>query len=134
MPDLFETDVETIQVLCKNCGRPLEIANSAMSVFGSLDSVLCMECLLAHDTDSKGDVTVPLPERIRLIDAAVDDFAAHLRNVLLRCVKPDLTWNRAHGIEEWPDPLDTIASAFGPGIWYAMRRGRHRAGEQDDQD
>jgi hypothetical protein len=133
MPDLFESDVETIQVLCKNCGRPLEIANSAMSVFGSLDSVLCMECLLAHESGSLPETSVSLPERVRLIDGAVDEFAVHLRNVLMRCVKPDLTWNRAYSIEEWPDPLDTVAAAFGPGIWYAMRVEGRRASRHETE-
>lgn len=63
-----------------------------------------------------------LTERIRLIDETVDEFSAHLRNVLVRCIKPDLSWNREYGIEQWHNTGDQIASAYAPGVWYAMRQ------------
>ena len=60
-----------------------------------------------------------LEERIALIDEVVEDFGARLRNILMRSVRPDLSWNTAYGFEEWPDPADSIVAAHAPGIWYA---------------
>ena len=40
----------------------------------------------------------------------------------MRCVKPDLTWNREYGLEDWSDPSDLLAAAYAPGIWYSMRQ------------
>jgi hypothetical protein len=93
-----------------------------------------MECLLTHGSDSQIEINIPLPERVRLIDETVETFAAHLRNVLVRCVKPDLTWNRDYGIGEWSDPMDTFAAAYGPGIWYAMRSERGRLVGRDEEE
>ncbi|HWE64581.1 MAG TPA: hypothetical protein VHB98_22930, partial [Chloroflexota bacterium] len=89
-------------------------------------------CLLRQGGESSPEAAVPLPERIHLIDEAVEDFAAHLRNVLMRCVKPDLTWNRAYGLEDWSHPLDVIAAAYAPGIWYAVRPAKRKASYHDD--
>jgi hypothetical protein len=122
MPDLFETEIGTVHVACSSCGAPLELATSAIGIFGSGDTVLCMDCLLREGTDSSVDSTVPLADRIRLIDETVNDFSAHLRNVLVRCVKPDLTWNREYGIDEWSDPADVVAAAYAPGVWYSLRQ------------
>jgi hypothetical protein len=122
MPDLFESEIGRVHVACSSCGAPLELASSALSVFGSGDSVLCMDCLLREGSDASPDSPVPLADRIRLIDETVDEFAAHLRNVLVRCVKPDLTWNREYGIDEWSDPTDVVAAAYAPGVWYTLRR------------
>ena len=133
MPDLFQPEIDTIQVACSACGAPLELAGSALTVFGSRDAVLCMDCLLRQGTDSSPDAAVPLSERIKRIDEAVDEFSAHLRNVLVRCIKPDLTWNREYGLDSWSDPADMIAAAQAPSIWYAMRRRLEgRAGRHDD--
>ena len=71
MPDLFESEVGAIHVACSECGAPLELASSALSVFGSQDAVRCMDCLLRTGADASTDVVVPLPERIRMIDEAV---------------------------------------------------------------
>lgn len=132
MPDLFESEIGAIQVACRECGAPLEIASNAMSVFGSQDAVLCMDCLLRHGAEASPDAAVPLPERIRLIDETVDDFAAHLRNVLMRCVKPDMTWNREYGLEDWSHPGDVIAAAYAPGIWYTVRQQHARPRRRSD--
>lgn len=120
MPDLFESEIGTVHIACSSCGAPLELASSALSVFGTGSSVLCMDCLLREGSASLVDAAVPLTERIRLIDETVDEFAAHLRNVLIRCVKPDLTWNREYGIDEWSDSADVIAAAYAPGIWASL--------------
>lgn len=122
MPDLFESEIGTVHVTCSSCGAPLELASSALSVFGSGDSIMCMDCLLRDGTDMSPPATMPLTERIKLIDDTVDEFAAHLRNVLVRCIKPDLTWNREYGIDEWSDPTDVLAAAYAPGVWYSVRR------------
>ena len=122
MPDVFESEIGSIQVACSDCGAPLELATSALGIFGSHESVRCMDCLLRESSDSAPDVAVPLAERIRLIDGAVEEFSSHLRNVLVRCVKPDLTWNREYGLEDWSDPSDLLAAAYAPGIWYSMRQ------------
>ena len=128
MPNLFESGVETVHVTCSSCGAPLELAASALSVFGAGESVLCMDCMLREGSDVSAGVTVPLTERIRLIDDTVDEFSAHLRNVLVRCIKPDLTWNREYGVEGWPDPADVVAAAYAPGLWYALRGRMNRRG------
>ncbi len=52
----------------------------------------------------------------------MDEFAAHLRNVLVRCVKPDLNWNREYGFEQWTNPGDQIAASIAPSVWYSMRQ------------
>ncbi|MDB5057861.1 MAG: hypothetical protein JWO59_1333 [Chloroflexi bacterium] len=132
MPDLFETEIGTVHLACSSCGAPLELATSALSVFGSDESVLCMDCLLRQGSDASAGTTVPLTERIRLIDETVDEFAAHLRNVLVRCIKPDLTWNREYGIDEWSDPADVVAAAYAPGVWYTVRR--HLEGRDSSSD
>ncbi len=133
MPDLFETDDETVHVTCSECGAPLELASSALSLFGSSEAVVCMDCLLRQASNGTLDATVPLHERIRLIEETVDEFAAHLRNVLVRCIKPDLTWNREYGLEGWSDPTDMIAAAYAPGIWYTVRQQvSNRAARHDD--
>ena len=122
MPDLFESEIETVRVACSSCGASLELASSALGLFSSQSGVLCMDCLLREGADASLDATVPLAERIRLIDETVDEFSAHLRNVLVRCIKPDMTWNREYGIDEWSDPTDVVAAAYAPGIWYALRK------------
>lgn len=132
MPDLFEPEVNSIHVACSQCGAPLELATSALSVFGSRDAILCMDCILREGSDSSPDVAVPLSERIRLIDETVDEFAAHLRNVLVRCVKPDLTWNREYGFDSWSDPADMIAASCAPSVWYSMRRHLEGRGKSRD--
>lgn len=122
MPDLFEPEIATVVVACGACGTPLELASTALGVFGSQDAVLCMDCLLRQGADSSPDATVSLTERIRLIDETVDEFAAHLRNVLVRCVKPDLNWNREYGFEQWTNTGDQIAASIAPSVWYSMRQ------------
>src|SRR5438876_9171510 len=115
--DLFDGDVGTITVACAECGTLVELASSALSVFESEDKVLCVECLVCSG-DTPTPRTVSLEERIALIDEVVDDFGAHLRNILMRSVRPDLSWNTAYGFEEWPDRADSIVAAHAPGIWY----------------
>jgi hypothetical protein len=122
MPNLFESEIETVHVSCSSCGTPLELAASAIGLFGSHDSVLCMDCVLREGNSPTADASVTLTERIRLIDETVDEFASHLRNVLVRCIKPDLTWNREYGIDDWSDPTDMIAAAYAPSVWYAFRK------------
>ena len=122
MPNLFDSGVETVHVSCSSCGAPLELAATALSLFGTGESVLCMDCMLREGSDVSADITVPLTERIRLIDETVDEFSAHLRNVLVRCIKPDLTWNREYGVDGWSDARDVVAAAYAPGVWYALRR------------
>jgi hypothetical protein len=124
MPNLFDSGIETVHVTCSACGVPLELAATALSVFGTGESVLCMDCMLREGSDVSADITVPLTERIQLIDNTVDEFSAHLRNVLVRCIKPDLTWNREYGVDGWADPSDMVAAAYAPGVWYALRRRR----------
>ena len=118
MRDLFDGDVHTITVACAECGTLVELASSAMSLFESEDKVLCFECLV-RSGDTQPPRNVPLEERVALIDEVVEDFSARLRNILMRSVRPDLTWNTAYGFEEWPDPADSIVAAHAPGIWYA---------------
>ena len=122
MPDLFESEIGTVHVACSSCGAPLELASSALSVFGTGNSVLCMDCLLREGTAASLETAVPLADRIRLIDETVNEFSAHLRNVLIRCVKPDLTWNREYGIDEWSDSSDMVAAAYAPGVWYTLSK------------
>jgi hypothetical protein len=130
MPNIFEPEIATIRVACSQCGTALEMASSALSVFESQDAVRCMDCLLAESIPAGTDPTVTISDRIHLIDEAVDDFAAHLRNVLVRCVKPDLTWNSEYGMDEWSDPLDLVAAAYAPGVWYALQRQSKNADQQ----
>lgn len=118
MRDLFDDDVRTLSVACAQCGAPIELASSALSLFESEDKVLCMECLLSAG-DSPAPKTVSLEERVALIDDVVDDFSARLRQILMRSVRPDLSWNTSYSFEEWPDPADSVVAAHAPGIWYA---------------
>ena len=117
MRDLFGGDVHTITVACAECGTLVELASSAVSLFESEDKVLCVECLV-RSGDTRPPRNVSLEERIALIDEVVEDFGTRLRNILLRSVRPDLSWNTAYGFEEWPDPADSIVAAHAPGIWY----------------
>jgi hypothetical protein len=133
MPDVFESEIGTIQVSCRECGAPLEIASTAMGVFGSQDGVLCMDCLLRQGAEASPEPTMPLQERVRMIDETVDDFAAHLRSVLLRGVKPDLSWSREVTLDDWSHPMDLIAAAYAPGIWYAVRPRARRPAHRDDR-
>jgi hypothetical protein len=128
MQDLFDGDVRTVTVACAGCGTLVELASSAMSLFESEDKVLCIECLV-RSGDAPAPRNVPLEERIALIDEVVENFSTRLRNILLRSVRPDLSWNTAYGFEEWPDPADSIVAAHAPGIWYATKgaaEGRRR--------
>lgn len=130
MPNLFEPEIATIRVACSQCGATLEMASSAISVFESQDAVLCMDCLLGGSVAAGAEPAVTIADRIRAIDEAVDEFGAHLRNVLVRCVKPDLTWNNEYGMDDWSDPLDLVAAAYAPGIWYALQRQSKNADQQ----
>lgn len=132
MPDLFEPEIATVRVACSACGTPLELASTALGVFGSQDAVLCMDCLLRQGADASPEATVSLTERIRLIDETVDEFAAHLRNVLVRCVKPDLNWNREYGFEQWRNTGDQIAASIAPSVWYTMRQYLNDRASSDD--
>ena len=118
MRDLFGGDVHTITVACAECGTLVELASSAVSLFESEDKVLCIECLV-RSGETRPPRNVSLEERIALIDEVVEDFGARLRNILMRSVRPDLSWNTAYGFEEWPDPADSNVAAHAPGIWYA---------------
>ena len=124
MPELFADDIRGVQVLCSSCGTVVEIANTGLTAFESPETVLCLECLVRVDAPSEGEletVTLPLQERIAMIDDVVSAFSLHLRNVLVRSVKADLTWNSHYGFESWDDASDALASAHAPGIWYGMR-------------
>jgi hypothetical protein len=121
MPDLFEPEIATVQVTCSACGTPLELASTAVGLFGSQEAVLCMDCLLRQGADASPEANVSLTERIRLIDETVDEFSAHLRNVLVRCVKPDLNWNSEYGFEQWSNTGDQVAASIAPSVWYSMR-------------
>ncbi len=124
MNDLFEDDVQAIQLSCAECGAALEIARSALSLFESEDKVLCVECLVrVGDTPTLRTTT--LEERAALIDEVVENFGTRLRTVLLRSVRSDLSWNNNHSFEEWTDPADSMVAAHAPGIWYASRRPAH---------
>jgi hypothetical protein len=125
MPELFADDIRGVQVPCSSCGATVELANTGLAAFDSAESVLCLECLVLGRTGSGAEsevVTPPLQERIALIDEVVADFSIRLRNVLVRSVKPDLSWNGDYGVEHWEHPSDALASAHAPGIWYGMRR------------
>jgi hypothetical protein len=117
MRDLFDGDVHTITVACAECGTVVQLASSAMSLFESEDKVLCVECLV-RGGDTRPLRNMSLEERVALIDEVVEDFSARLRNILMRSVRPDLSWNTAYGFEEWPDRADSIVAAHAPGIWY----------------
>jgi hypothetical protein len=118
MRDLFDEDIKTISVSCAECGAPIELASSALSLFESEDRVLCMDCLVrAGDTAAPRVLT--FEERVAMIDEVVDDFSARLRNILVRSVRADLSWNNTYGFEDWSDPADSIVAAHAPGIWYA---------------
>ena len=118
MTNAFDDDVQTISALCAECGAPLEIARSALSLFESEDRLLCVECLVRVGT-TPVQPTTTLEERAALIDEVVEDFGARLRTMLLRSVRPDLSWNGEYGFDAWADPSDSMVAAHAPGIWYA---------------
>jgi hypothetical protein len=124
MPEIFADDIRSVQVVCRGCGTPLELADSGIEAFGSADSVLCLECLVLGSPREAEPAAraVPLAERVVLIDEVVATFAARLRAVLVRSIKPDLSWDGARGFESWGDPSDALVAAHAPGIWYALRR------------
>jgi hypothetical protein len=129
MPELFADDIHGVQVPCSSCGTIVELANTGLSAFESPESVLCLDCLihggaLSLRAAEPSAMTLPamsLQERIALIDEVVASFSVHLRNVLVRSVKSDLTWNGEYRFENWDNPADALASAHAPGIWYALR-------------
>lgn len=120
MQNLFDDDVQTVSVACAECGTPVELARSALSIFESEDKVLCMECLLRVG-DTPQPVTTTLEERAALIDEVVESFSARLRAVLLRSVRSDLSWNTDYRYDAWGDPADSLVAAHAPGIWYARK-------------
>ncbi len=120
MRDLFDDDVQVMPVTCAECGVGLEIARSALSLFDSENDVLCVECMVRVG-DSPKRRTTTLEQRVALIDDVVQDFGVRLRNVLLRSVRPDLSWNNEYSFEDWSDPADSTVAAHAPGIWYARR-------------
>ena len=130
MNDLFDDDVRTVSLSCVECGAPVELASSALSLFESEDKVLCLDCLLrVGDTPTPPNYT--LDERSALIEDVIEDFSARLRTVLLRSVRADLSWNTEFGFEQWSDPTDSVVAAHAPGIWYAGKKAaeqRHRFG------
>ena len=131
MPDIFADEISTVSVPCSVCGTTVELANTAMSVFESPESVQCLECLISGGpTFAVADevMTVPLQERIAVIDDVVAAFSMHLRNVLVRSIKPDLSWNTQFNFESWENPSDALASAHAPSIWYALRPHKAPAG------
>ncbi len=132
MPDIFADEIRTVSVPCSVCGTTVELANTAMSVFESPESVQCLECLIGVGPAFAGGdddiMTVPLQERIAVIDDVVAAFSLHLRNVLVRSIKPDLSWNTHFNFESWENPSDALASAHAPSIWYAMRPHKTPAG------
>ncbi len=117
MRNLFDDDVQTVVLTCSSCNAPIELARSALSLFGSEEKVLCVECLV-NNGDAPAPITTTLEERGALIDQVVEDFGGRLRDVLLRSVRPDLSWNSDYGFEEWTDPADSAVAAHAPGIWY----------------
>ena len=125
MRDLYEDDVQVVSLNCAECGTPLELARSALSLFESEDAVLCIECMVRVG-DTPTPITTTLEERAAIIDDVVENFAGRLRTVLLRSVRPDLTWNSGYSFEEWTDPADSVVAAHAPGIWYASRPSTHR--------
>ncbi len=122
MPNLFSDDVQTVLLSCAACGTPIELAESALSLFDSEDKVLCVECLV-QTGDAAPAVTITLEERAAIIDEVIEDFGTRLRSVLLRSVRPDLSWNSDYAFEEWTDPADSIVAAHAPGIWYGGKSG-----------
>ncbi len=120
MPDLSDEDIRTITVQCANCGEPIELASSAFSLFESEDKVMCVECMV-RATDAAAARTFSLEDRVALIDDVVQDFSSRLRNILMRSVRPDLSWNNDYGFDEWSDPADSAVAAHAPGIWYSGR-------------
>ncbi len=118
MRDLFNDDVHAVVLTCADCGAPVELARSALSLFESEDKVLCVDCLVNADSEPTL-ITTTIDERSALIDQVVEDFGSRLRTVLLRSVRPDLSWNSNYSFEEWTDPADSAAAAHAPGIWYA---------------
>lgn len=117
MREWFDDDVRTVSVTCSECGQSLELASTALGLFESEDKVLCLECLMRVGESTTR--TLGIEERIALIDLVVDDFSSRLRNILLRSVRPDLSWNNSFGFEDWSDPGDSAVAAHAPGIWYA---------------
>jgi hypothetical protein len=124
MPELFADDIRSVHVPSSSCGTIVELAHTGLAAFDSSDGVLCLECLvLGHTSGADGQAaSFSLQERIALIDEVVASFSVHLRNVLVRSVKADLSWNGDYGFESWEHPSDALASAHAPGIWYGMRR------------
>lgn len=118
MNDLFDDDVTTLTVACAECGVPIELASSALSLFESEDKVYCMECLVRLG-ETPEPHTFSLEERVAIIDEVVEDFSARLRNILMRSVRPDLSWNNSFGFDDWSDSADSSVAAHAPGIWYA---------------
>lgn len=129
MNNLFDDDVRTVSVACAECGTPVELASSALSLFESEDKVLCLDCLVrVGDTPTPPSYT--LDERSALIEDVIEDFCGRLRTVLLRSVRTDLSWNTEYNFEQWSDPTDSVVAAHAPGIWYAGKKAaerRHRA-------
>lgn len=118
MRDPFNDDVQTVVLTCVDCGAPVELARSALDLFESEDKVRCVECLVNAD-DEPLPITTTIEERARIIDQVIEDFEGRLRNVLLRSVRPDLSWNDDYSCGEWTDPADATVAAYAPGIWYA---------------
>ncbi len=118
MRELFDDDVQAVVLTCAGCGAPVELARSALSLFGSEEKVLCVECLVKTG-EEPSPITMTIEERAALIDQIVEDFGSRLRGVLLRSVRSDLSWNSDYSFEEWTDPADSAVAAHAPGIWYA---------------
>ena len=78
----------------------------------------CGVCLVNAGEESS-PITPTIEERAALIDHIVEDFGSRLRNVLLRSVRTDLSWNSDYSFEEWTDPADSAGAAHAPGICYA---------------
>jgi hypothetical protein len=76
---------------------------------------------MVRATDAAAVRTFSLEDRVALIDDVVQDFSSRLRNILMRSVRPDLSWNNAYGFDEWSDPADSAVAAHAPGIWYSGR-------------
>ena len=122
MQSLFDHDIVAVQVRCKNCGTPLELADSALDAFGSLDNVLCLDCLLNEPvTPANGTTHVGEEDRLQAINSVINQFSDHLRTVLMRNVSADLSWNSDYHFDMWSNQGDALAAAHAPGIWYALR-------------
>lgn len=121
MPDLFDRSVQAIGVACARCGKALEIADSAVDAFGSIDSVLCLECLLNHSDPDDTQPSVSSAERDLLIENVVTEFSLHLRTVLQQQVGQTLTWDYDYPMRLWDDPRDALAAAHAPSIWHTIR-------------